>query len=353
MPFPQCFFPDLDPQSITWIGREEGHRDITIWANEKAYVIENKLKSIPSVGQLNGYSGNLDNRFPEGLLTGLEPTQIVEEATETVKQTERLWKFKTYREISRSIFDVLKKSSNPVIENNKAVIAQYCHDIENMNDVVDIVLKENGDRLVNIWKEELEPLGLNDLANKINRSRFCRYFWNRVKRNELDENELDIDERQGFYQWEGLHTKQLTLDFRFATYDGEKPYFVVGVQIQGNQYRRCVEVGRTRVSFSADDLFQEFEENWFDKEFNARKRDKSRLILLPGMEGAVPTKLTHRYAKYSGNFVYQYYDLNESNAGYSQIYEAIISDLHRAKKIFEEKKETLGKVLLGKKQRNV
>ncbi len=179
------------------------------------------------------------------------------------------------------ISHVLQESTAPIIEKNRGIIAQYCADIDKMNDLVDGVLLENDRCLIPIYREELEPLGLNDLANKINGSRFCRCFWDRVKKNEFGEGKLELN--RNFWNFEGFNNKQLCLDFRFATYDNDKPYYLLGIQIQGNQYRRCAQIGKTKTPFSAEDVFNEFKDGWFDPDYKGGKKEK-KIIMMPGLE---------------------------------------------------------------------
>lgn len=56
------------------VKREEENRDLTIWENrwdQKAYVIENKIKAIPTREQLVKYQESLKEKFVKGILTGL------------------------------------------------------------------------------------------------------------------------------------------------------------------------------------------------------------------------------------------------------------------------------------------
>lgn len=73
--FAKAFFDNIDINNIYRVERESGNRDRSIWMKDgSCYVIENKLKSIPTEQQINEYQDKLGNGFVEGLLTGAIPT---------------------------------------------------------------------------------------------------------------------------------------------------------------------------------------------------------------------------------------------------------------------------------------
>lgn len=343
--FVQCFFDDVKPENVDKITREEGHRDITIHLknSDKVLVIENKLKSIPSQRQLNDYSHGLGESFLLGLLTGLEPTTIVDLATNMVNGTSKPWRFKKYDNIARSIREVLDASQNQVIQDNKEIIAQYCDDIDKMNHIVSATLEERKEVFFHSHDDSLEKLGLNDLINKVNGGAFSLYFWKRVAENQLGEDQLDIKSEHYFRQWEAFNRKQCTLEFRYSSYDEKKkdaPYFVIGIELQGGTYRRDVEI-KNNGSLSADGLFHLTSEmGYFSKDFDGKKSDKNRRILLPGMKNAMPTKMTGTYCKYEVGYLnlYQYFNLEDATTGkYDTLYRMIINDLGIARPIFEKR----------------
>ena len=61
-------FPDSDFK----VEREQGKRDITIWCEEKAYIIENKVKSLPDIEKLEKYKEKVGkNIFKKSLIYGI------------------------------------------------------------------------------------------------------------------------------------------------------------------------------------------------------------------------------------------------------------------------------------------
>ena len=54
--YARIFFPNIS--TIENVGREEGNRDITVYSGGKGYVIENKVKSLPNVKQLEKFRYN-------------------------------------------------------------------------------------------------------------------------------------------------------------------------------------------------------------------------------------------------------------------------------------------------------
>ncbi len=96
--FINLFFADIIIDNISKITREEGNRDITIWVdnNSKAYVIENKLKSIATKEQLDNYKKRLDKKFAGGVVTGIEDP----------KSECSHWKFISYEKIAEKLMKI-------------------------------------------------------------------------------------------------------------------------------------------------------------------------------------------------------------------------------------------------------
>ena len=81
--FIEIFFKNEGNKQLAGIGREDGNRDVTVYRKsnkddekEKAdiYVIENKLKSIPTEEQLKNYKAGVRKWeiWKDGVLTGIK-----------------------------------------------------------------------------------------------------------------------------------------------------------------------------------------------------------------------------------------------------------------------------------------
>lgn len=339
--FVKCFFDNINPEDLVPGGtiREEEHRDVTIHLkNGKVLVIENKLKSIPSIEQLEKYSKDLSNKFSNGLLTGFETPRIVDQNTQMVNGTSYPWKFKPYNEIAAEITKCLNNTESEVIKQNKSVIESYCKDLEYLYFLVNSTLKENNNKLIHFYNNEYEDLGINDLINKINGSCFMKSFEENVLSNSKLVEELGLIEQNGFYLAQGFNNKQITLDFKYTTSNNNLD-FTIGIQIQGNQFRRFVVINNGTKDPSI--IFNKFKSSYFDENYYGEKKNKERKIHLPGIVEPKRTSLTRKYSQYNGNFVYQYFDLDKTDNSFETILELLINDLRIAKTIFEENKKLL------------
>lgn len=80
MEFVELFFPILKGKTVQ-VNWEAGNRDITFECDGKSYVIENKLKSMPTKEQLCKYEKGLAGKFQGGVLTGILNPDFIENFT--------------------------------------------------------------------------------------------------------------------------------------------------------------------------------------------------------------------------------------------------------------------------------
>ena len=183
-PFLKLFVPDSDIvfDNVT---REEKNRDLTIYYHKKdepkesrCHIVENKLKSIPTVKQLERYEKEIEEQhkgqFKGGTLTGIEETLDLGKLNK--------WHFVSYDELAQAIEEIADEQK---VEKDRQVIEQYIKDIAN----VSYVLKTAQQRLGERWLlsdedlfNKLEEVKLGDvflkqtgclLKKKIDFSRYC------------------------------------------------------------------------------------------------------------------------------------------------------------------------------------
>ena len=102
--FIKVFFPGADVNDFGehFVKREQKNRDLTIWNKSgKAFVVENKIKDLPRLEQLQEYQSKLASEFAGGVITGIvKPDFIYDNAD---------WNFVDYKTIANNIFKTRKE----------------------------------------------------------------------------------------------------------------------------------------------------------------------------------------------------------------------------------------------------
>lgn len=243
--FADVFFEGLSTNKSIRVTREEKHRDITIWVGEdsktaKAYVIENKFKSIPYAEQLERYKSELGERFGAGLVTGIEAPSWGSDG----------WKFVAFCTINDRIEEVARNSQQ-LDAFSKELTLRYCRTVRSLTNVLNAFIESNGNRLVSTEERSyLEPIRIADIAGKLQGERF-------VKCLRLDS---DLCKIKSVVEASGFHflirsdffKKHVVIDVRIVadnssadeTKDhGTNTQWMLGIQIEDCSYARCVQVG--------------------------------------------------------------------------------------------------------------
>lgn len=324
--FIKAFFPDCNDDFHDFqIRREQAHRDLTIWfknkENEwKCFVIENKLKSIPSLEQLDAYTKPLISAkfFAGGVLIGFKTPNIVSTEDGKIDVCGVKWQFLPYSKISERIRMILNKSISEPIAQNKNIIFEYLNNNDAMERIVNnhLIVHSLSQQT---WDENLNELGLSDLINKTLGSMLINYVKSR-----LDEDKINFP---FLYIGQGFHNKKITLDFRLNNWnefqEKKYTYLKIGVQIEGFQYRRMID--RTCEYSNADKIFEEFGKKGF---FDLNYDKKNKTISFPNDTiSNRKTSLSKKYDKYGECCIYQYSIIEGDEAEFENIYQRIKNDL--------------------------
>lgn len=340
--FVEIFFKDENNKMLAGIGREDGHRDITIYRrddekdkNEKAdvYVIENKLKSIPTVEQLEHYKKDIENWgvWKGGVLTGIKKPLF---------DLPVGWSFLTHREIAKKIRETAQNSSEKNIKDNIELIKQYCEVLENISDILEYKL----DATKNVFEYNVDGLAdirISDIAKKMKAEDFLAYL-----RNYLAAREVDLPQKYNDFCLKtnvSFHNGKATIDARYSNWKKEETetWLCVGIQIEEYQYRRLSE--RDNKNHTQDSIYDEFKSvGWFDDGYD--KYDNRKIFNRPT---TMKPRGNKKYNKYEGskyNFIYQYYDLykkadedRKEYLNYEDVCELIFNDLKKAFSYIEKK----------------
>lgn len=258
--FVECFFPGFDVNNINRVAREEGKRDVTIWTKDnKAYVIENKFKSIPTFEQLENYQNKLGVLFEQGILTGIYDNGVLS------KVNSGKWRFLSYKEIAGQIRRILKSTENDKDMFEYQLIDKYIDYLQDLDNILTDYLMQYQKELIqssSLAFNKMEDLKLGDLCKKLNMQMFLK-----------DVNSIDISSQLDLKDivWEAdtdFTRKESLISCRLKVKDIDNyTTLEIGVQIQGNQYRRFFSKCSPSIDKTDDELDIRFliENNWFGK----------------------------------------------------------------------------------------
>ena len=300
--YAKVFFDNIEADRIDRVTREEHNRDLTIWANNKAYIIENKIKSIPYPEQLFGYQEKCAS-FASGCLTGIVQCELPKQ-----------WHFRSYKDIGESIKKIARNEETEGFK--KELIMEYADMIIN---IYNLVYHMSKDEYKNVFiadqlsGSELEKIRFDDIIKKLQSHDLEKYFKENLKKL-LTDNAGKLKISRGFSNKNALIN---------IFYETEK--YNIGISIQGNQMRRVCS-GRGK----HNEIFAEMKEKGFFTEYN--KND----ALIFGKR----TSMRNRYCKYEGSIegdskeknthVYQYWIIEDFS--FDTIYKEVeeqIKDIKR------------------------
>ena len=343
--FAKAFIPEINDNYVfKRVTREERHRDLTIWykkpdGSEQFYIVENKLKSIPHIEQLEEYTedaGDKDKMI-EGVLTGI-CRPVIMDGKDMIPVKNKTWHFVSYESLSNKMKAIAHASPKEIIKDNIKLIDEYLDNNRRVQTIVTGLIKNDSFTLV--WQNEelndddksaLDNLGLADLINKLAGSSLVSYVNERLTADGFD--------REFFYTYESFHNKKPTLDFRLsngAKFDKKECTFLgIGIQIEGNQYRRMID--RYRDYCSTEAIFNEFVEKGFFAKSIEKGHNKEKIIQFPNDDGiSRPTNMNKPFDKYGTTCVYQYSTLSDEDLKFENLYKRIKKDILLSKILMEE-----------------
>ena len=325
--FIKNFFSELkiNPTDNIKITREEGKRDITIWINNEAYVIENKFKSLPDENQLINYQTNLDKGkiFKQGIITGIINPNF----------NNNHWQFVSYEKIYKEILETLKKVKDKLTPFNYNLIKEYCTFLEKLQDLLALFTKlskeENELNLTQRFSSSLSDIRMESLCKKINMNVFSNYLKENLKVNNKTKDGIKIS--QDYTRGESLINIEYEKNFN------EGYITKIGIQIQGTQYRRIIVKQLDRAKnlngkvISKDDnlkkdIFDEYKgKGWFEE-----KIEKT----LFGHSTSQKENFCSYCVENDYIFIYQYYNIQDFS--FDANLTNIRNDLEIAKEIIEK-----------------
>lgn len=346
--YAKIFFPSIT--KISCVTREEEHRDVTIWESQnRAYVIENKLKSLPRKSQLEEYQKALEYKkcFCQGCLTGVIGLPMAEQ------RALDKWHFISYKTIGERILDIAEKEQDTF---EKQLIIQYA---QMLIDLQWILVKneymQTGTFLSYVPNSnKLKKLRMADFVAKLNANQFVNRLENKrqeilstkVLEKYVKDGRVDVIIGQYFSNSQAL--VDVKLKYMVGESTTNKPWeneaIRIGIQIQGNQYRRLLEMqvrqldNPKNISHCCDIIFDIGARlGWFERDAPAKGNFEKAL----NMRNSYNSYKAKGMNPLDSNFVYQYKIIEDRS--FDALEKEIIQDIKIATEILYE--------LISKKQR--
>lgn len=319
------------------IEREAQNRDITIKEviSENKYnvwIIENKFKSLPYAAQLEEYKkaciANENENFKRGILAC-----IVESKLDVAD-----WDELVYEKILDNIENFLPN----VEENDRIVLKDYIDVTRITVKIIKEELEKNKDnlKLRGVDFKDYEPYRISDILRKLLAKQFVKY----CKTDIIDA--LELDEERLIYIDTDYTNKNaiinafiLLQDKKYLSEDNqitnkEVHYeLLIGIQIQGDQFRVGVSLPTEKGGSSCDRIFDKYlKYGWFE---NYKKGEK----IIFGRDTKMNPRKSKQYNKYEmakNKFVYQYFNLDIEKEHFIDIKNLIIEYLRKAKELLKE-----------------
>ena len=324
------FFPNLKkiPGIKTTdckVEREQENRDITIWVSGNAYIVENKFKSLPRKEQILDYQNGLGAKFISGIITGIEEPSFLSSTPG--------WTFCSYEFIGKQIKSVAK-----IIESEdsfeKELIITYAEMIVVLSQFTnEIFAKNKGKWLLSNIRKDSQGIGMDDILLKLKANELRNYV--------IDSGRFKSKELIGNYKLVSsvAYSHKLPIvDIRYVQLDDPTKPNIIGIQIEGCQFRWVIQYDRQMDEKEKETCFETYKnKGWFfDYDY---KRDKH---IIRGNT----TSLTKKYGSFKGTypigsgkdketkhytFIHQYWNIPDG-IPFDKLLNMIDSELERARK---------------------
>lgn len=313
--------------------REKENIDLTFtYEDEQILIIENKVKSLPSKGQLEEYSKahSLNKSY---LLLSLYKPNFINENNQIIINNQIIWKYLSYKELAEYI-----KNIKPKTDYDRFVIQDYICFIENLS-LLESAIKID-------WEKDFFNFHTGKISTQINYRElrihdfYLKHKYNQIKNKIIDEikglntkNELFKVKEEGtwtdgnsgecFFE-QGFTNSQGFVGFKFVIKKIKKHCpLVLGLQLQGNSLRLVVECPDGQYALNSARILKD-KELWFT--FNEVGKYQRKIEI----KGKGQKNNDKEFASFSGRFFYKYISIDSISmldlmsiliAYYSQIIE--------------------------------
>lgn len=294
--------------------REKENIDLTFtYEDNQVLIIENKVKSLPFISQLEEYSkAHRSNK--NYLLLSLYKPEFINENNQVIINDTIKWNFLSYKELA-----VLIKNIKPKTDYDKFVIYDYICFIENLSLLESAIIID--------WEKDIFNFYTGKINNDINFREFrihdfyLKHKYNQIKNKIIDEinkqntkeemlkvkvdgDWTDGNEGECFFE-NGFTNSQGFVGFKFILKKiKDQCPVVLGMQLQGNSLRLIVESPDGQVALN---IARELKNKkvWFN--FNELYKYQDNVEV----KGNGKKENCKEFASFSGKFFYKYVNIDK------------------------------------------
>jgi hypothetical protein len=289
--------------------REKENIDLIFtYEDNQVLIIENKVKSLPSISQLEKYSKN-HNSNKNYLLLSLYKPEFIDENNQFIINDTIKWNFLSYKELA-----ILIKNIKPKTDYDKFIIDDYISFIENLSllesaiiidwekDTFNFYRGDEIDEHLNFRKLRIHDFYLKHKYNQI-QNKIIEEITKLEKNSKLvfDGEWLDGNEGECFFE-NGFTRSQGLVGFKYIVKKVKyQSPLVLGLQLQGNSLRLIVECPDGQVALNTA---RELKDQGFWFNFS-QLTDYQDDVVVKGKGN----NLTE-FASFSGIFFYKYVNID-------------------------------------------
>lgn len=226
------------------VKREFQHFDICVIDKDGRIrlVIENKIKSIPTINQLEGYVNDVqktnskkNDAVPVAFILLSMNTDFQDEKNKDLDAIE--WIRVDYKKVSTALSKI-KINDNY----HQQLIDDYCRYVVNLQNAIEVCDRSDKLLLNDADEKVIKDLDIHDLCGKRRMQRFYQMVYNKLSKaytfvGKRDELRIGISKRYIYMDW-GFSNSSSMLTIIFKTNKGDEAQ----IQIQGQQYRHGIEI---------------------------------------------------------------------------------------------------------------
>lgn len=238
-------------------------------------VVENKLKDIPRKEQLQRLSTAFESDSPLFVVVTPLPPEMLDD----LRQDESLsqWSYLQYGKLAEKIRELFLPTGNSY---HDALIHEYIHLLTHLSALSQALFRSSHQKSYDFVKDQdpnlfdaLNRVKLWELYQRIRGSDMARYIGAKLKERGIDVNPVV-----------GINHKKATIDFKlFLETENQVKSSAIGIQIEGNQYRKILEMPN-------------------NCDVEAKKLIEQGIWFIPRTEKSLDRQL----CKYGSTFRYQY-----------------------------------------------
>lgn len=302
--------------------REKSNIDLSFkYKDGQQILIENKVKSIPYIEQLQKYSkkhaSDTNNNF---ILLSLSKPEFIN--SDNIWNESTKWHYLSYKELSSKLQSMSELIS---YEYHNQIVKDYCEFIDNLVKINNkIKLDSDGyfdfHSKENRFYKELQKIRLHDFYLKRIYELFTFHIYEKVKKMIKRSNveligfglpikELWGNDNESIFISHGMTRGQGLFDLKYKVSD----HLLLGIQIQGDHYRMVVEDNNSQIAKKIKEELVKL--GWFDFSESFPNQD-------------IYPKGEKDFNKFGDNFFYKSVKL-DPNLKIDKVSEIILNDIQK------------------------